>query len=733
MKDWCSAKELAGLPGMPGTKSGVIRKAKTEQWQFQDVTVTGGKRREYHLSSLPEETRIALLEREAGIVAVDETAIQEYLSSRRISLSPAELTDPVMQAKIACTKAFESLPAYKGRERLLETLAAKYNKSKQQIRRWIEDVQGLRTRSVHRVKLGEERVELPESYSFAPQALACGLSSYANDMKAGIKAAYRKMEEIGGMGSRLRGNDNKFRGNDNDWQIGDYVSFTRIVKKIPPSVWMRISKGATGFELHGLPKIIRKWTMVPVQSVICGDQKIFDYITWDPETETTIKPEGYFWMDCSSRMINGAWIELSHYNQYTVGNSLREALCWGNPDEIYTDWGKPEGSKHITHIRHGLSGYSSTDDFLAMQDKFGDIPLDEVAHRKAQAGKPWAKPIENIMNIFDTRLKAKNLPGYRKRDPNDPWKNKEQQELLKKQAKHGGLMHIADFITVVFDTIDEHNKAEKKLAEGGTIVPESFFFDGIIKQPGRLVLENNTLDYICLPTFERKPRQASVAVTVRSNDHRSYYSPVLSGRKENVRICVNPYDREAPAVLIDAKGEVIDMAEPNNPHDPYDQPGLAIKRKSQAQIMKWVGEQARRVKAGFDLYHAQEKKEVIKITSASATAKEIEKETKVYQLRKFEEKQEDDRFRAIAAQEQRKLEQQFAEGKTAGDIDPWTLPEGCDRYVYYMKIRGCLELNKPLTDKEADFYTRYPQTGDYRVCNDLYEEHGEMFLIGGTI
>jgi len=67
------------------------------------------------------------------------------------------------------------------------------------------------------------------------------------------------------------------------------------------------------------------------------------------------------------------------------------------------------------------------------------------------------------------------------------------------------------------------------------------------------------------------------------------------------------------------------------------------------------------------------------------------------------------------------------------DIDPWALDDGRDKYAYYMKIKGCLELNKPLTDKEADFYARYPQTADYRVCNDLYEESGDLFLIGGMI
>lgn len=55
-----TARELAGKPGMPGTKSAVIRMAKRENWQSRDRTGRGGGR-EYPLSTLPKQTQIALL------------------------------------------------------------------------------------------------------------------------------------------------------------------------------------------------------------------------------------------------------------------------------------------------------------------------------------------------------------------------------------------------------------------------------------------------------------------------------------------------------------------------------------------------------------------------------------------------------------------------------------------------------------------------------------------------
>ena len=56
MKKWYSAKELAGMAGMPKTESAVIRKAKKEKWLSMYTGGRGGGR-EYYLESLPEETR----------------------------------------------------------------------------------------------------------------------------------------------------------------------------------------------------------------------------------------------------------------------------------------------------------------------------------------------------------------------------------------------------------------------------------------------------------------------------------------------------------------------------------------------------------------------------------------------------------------------------------------------------------------------------------------------------
>ena len=726
MKEWYAIKELAGLPGLPGTDRGVQKKALVEQWTFQDVPGKGGPngtRREYHISSLPEETRIALIA-PGEPAAPSPSDLESFLATRRITLSPKQLADPAMQRKLACARAVSACPAYSGRERAIAALAAQHNVTPITIRRWVDHVETLAARSsVPRVKLGDEKVDLPESTAFTPEALACGLMSYATDMKAGMKSAYRAMQS---------------QADSRGWQLGDYSNFTRIVKKIPSTLWVRIRRGKTGFELSCVPKIIREWTAIPVQSVLCGDQKIFDYAIYDPETDELINPNGYLWMDCSSRMINGAWIELGHYNSYTVGHSLREALRFGNPDEIYTDWGKPEGSKHISGILAALSGHSTAADFTAMSEKYSAYAdsrrlSDEVRHRKARPGVPWVKPIENVMNLIEGRLTAKNLPGYRKR-VTDAWENKEIQSLLHAQATRGGLMTPEQFITHVYAAIDEHNRAEKDLKEGRTIIPMDFFALGLRSQT-RPAFDGTTLDYICLPRVDRKPHQAIVHVMVRGAQ-RGYYSPKLSAwRGGKVSVSYDPYDAQAPAVITARDGSLIDIAEPWHVQNPYDRDGLSHKRHRQAELKRWVEENARRLKAAFDLYRPEVlEKTPLKITPATSTARRAEEEKKVYEIRKFEEKQEQKRIIETAALEQKVLAAEFSSlAEASAELDPWTLPEGRERYAHWYALKCKVTLNQPLTGTEEYFFTHYPNTGDYRACAALHADYGNLFIDIGSI
>lgn len=68
MNEWFSAQKLVGLPGLPGTVQGINSRAIRDSWQQRKHMGRGGGR-EYHISSLPDETRAALLNAALGEVA----------------------------------------------------------------------------------------------------------------------------------------------------------------------------------------------------------------------------------------------------------------------------------------------------------------------------------------------------------------------------------------------------------------------------------------------------------------------------------------------------------------------------------------------------------------------------------------------------------------------------------------------------------------------------------------
>ncbi len=65
MKEWFTSMELVSLPGMPTTVQGVRYRARSEQ--FSSRKCSDGKGSEYHISSLPAETRRYLAEQAVAL------------------------------------------------------------------------------------------------------------------------------------------------------------------------------------------------------------------------------------------------------------------------------------------------------------------------------------------------------------------------------------------------------------------------------------------------------------------------------------------------------------------------------------------------------------------------------------------------------------------------------------------------------------------------------------------
>ncbi|MGM0938341.1 MAG: DNA-binding protein [Pseudomonadota bacterium] len=102
MKEWYSASELAGLPGMPGDKSNVNRRANRENWSKRNKEGIRGVAYEFHIASLPQETREALGQQVSeDITQIDVELLAELLESvELLSSKRSKKLSPSAKAKI---------------------------------------------------------------------------------------------------------------------------------------------------------------------------------------------------------------------------------------------------------------------------------------------------------------------------------------------------------------------------------------------------------------------------------------------------------------------------------------------------------------------------------------------------------------------------------------------------------------------------------------------------------
>lgn len=88
MKKWFNSSSLTGLPGLPGSSRAILLKAKRENWKWRKHKGLGGGK-EFHYSSLPDETRAHLAA--AEMKAKASKAPSSPRSSKVHQLSAADL------------------------------------------------------------------------------------------------------------------------------------------------------------------------------------------------------------------------------------------------------------------------------------------------------------------------------------------------------------------------------------------------------------------------------------------------------------------------------------------------------------------------------------------------------------------------------------------------------------------------------------------------------------------
>ncbi len=281
---------------------------------------------------------------------------------------------------------------------------------------------------------------------------------------------------------------------------------------------------------------------------IVGDQHYMDYYFYSEELDEIVKFTLYIWMDCSSRYIVSCVPAIGNYTQWHVQASLLEAFRIHTPEEIYTDWGKQETSKATEELIAKLStGRISIGDFGDFVDKYPDA---KISRKHSTPGVPPVKPIEAGIRRLTEIFNQMGLPGYMKRDLQDPFRNKVIQDELKKR----GLLTVEQGMEAIVSAIRKYNESEMRTEEGKVFVPSEFLWRGL--EGRRVVWSEEDLAMMFYPQFKRKVRNASVQVTI-SGKKVIFTAKELAWLRDNeeIIILINPLPPHEGSMVFRSQGE----------------------------------------------------------------------------------------------------------------------------------------------------------------------------------
>ncbi|WP_435100789.1 Mu transposase C-terminal domain-containing protein [Arhodomonas sp. AD133] len=456
---WYTAKELAGLPGMPGTDRGV------RDWGRKGV-IQGrkrarGKGQEYAFESLPTETRTELAlrsqpEAKAGAEAARREVVAQEVDerqtwrSRQQSLAltaamPAK-AQARMDARLAILDAADRLhrEAGLGRRGAIEEVVRRYNAGELEVGEAVRTVLGadISVASVYRwrntlAKQGAAALagrykrsakhralieQQPDLLAFCEAFVGHYPDSQATQLDQAIRARFGNRDDI----------DLPSRRAVQRWLKHYRAANAEVLCRIRnPDEWKGRYMAATGSASEGVERLNQLWELDSTP----GDVMLTD------GRHSLIGV-----IDVATRR---ARLLVSKTSKATAVASLtrRALLDWGVPEIAKTDNGSDYTSHHMRRVFQGLG----------------------IEQQTCEPFQPWQKPhIERFFRSFQHDL-VELLPGYIGHSVADRQAIEERkafaERLFKKDGEVQVEMSAAEFQRFADDWIERlyHHRAHEGL------------------------------------------------------------------------------------------------------------------------------------------------------------------------------------------------------------------------------------------------------------------------------
>jgi len=358
MRNWYSARELAGLPGMPGTERAIQIKAKREHWEGQ--ARLGSKAIEYSFAMLPEKTKAALI---AAAVTTDapEKPVETHVILSGCDVKKASrLNDSqasVMAARVSFVREIERMSQVVSQNRAILTLVAlaKANElspylaqqvvrandrktedrtlSERTLKRWLADF-----RAHGEIGLAPARRKADMSVpSWADEFL----KHYQRPQKPSVEAAYEQFRQI--------------HAEVHSSVCPSIHAVRRWLKKLSPEAREHGRMGP--HELKTLQAYNRRQAdMLWPNDVWVADGHTFDAEVINPLTGQIFRPEITLLIDWATRRIVGFSVNLAESTLATL-DALRDGVTrCGMYKVFYVDNGSGFDNADVYEANDRLGG-----------------------------------------------------------------------------------------------------------------------------------------------------------------------------------------------------------------------------------------------------------------------------------------------------------------------------------------------------------------------------------------
>lgn len=383
-EQWFTPKELAGLPGMPGTVQGVHGRAKRDDWESRKRAGRGGGR-EYAFSSLPLETQATLLKQQAPAVAaprpratagpVDRESLWEAFERK-----PASIKDEAARRLSALQAVARLTEGGAKKTAAVDQVAEVYGESRATLYRW------------QKLTQGAERCDwlalLAPGHTGRTVKAAC-----SDDAWEYFKAQYLRPEapaiatcyEFTRQAAAQHGWTLPSLRTINRW-VQEIPTTTRVLKREGEEAMMRLypSQRRTVRDLHAL-----YW--------LNGDGYMHNVFVTFPDGTVT-RPKTWFWQDVYSRRIVGFRTDRTEHTDM-IRLSLGDVLeRFGIPEHVTIDNTRAAANKWMTGgVKNRYRFKVKDDDPMGLLPQLGiQIHWTTVFNGK---GHGQAKPVERAFGV----------------------------------------------------------------------------------------------------------------------------------------------------------------------------------------------------------------------------------------------------------------------------------------------------------------------------------------------